>query len=416
MATRVYQKGDRESGQVLMMTAISVVALCAVIGLAFDVGYLFDDRRRAQTAADAAALSGAEQLRRGSNSGIVTAAANNNGSTLNGFENGTNGTNVVINNPPTSGWHTGDANYVEAIVTRSRPTLFMSIVGSQSGTVRARAVAGVEPSPNCIYALDPTASPGLNVASSSDLLNAGCGIVVDSNAGNALNCGGGGASVTGTTITVTGSCNGCASCSAPTTATNVPGEPDPLATFPAPSFSNSCDFTNTQVNGVTTTLGPGVYCNGIKVRPSGNATFLPGTYVINGGGFTVNGHSTISGTGVTFYLTGTNKTYGGVSISGDTTGTLSAPTSGPMESMLFFQDRTITANVTNSITGGSTLNLEGTLYFPTEALTFSGGSVGTVNYTIIVAKTINITGNAMVNANLNSLQDGNPIRRVSLAE
>src|SRR5262249_34429242 len=157
---------------------------------------------------------------------------------------------------------------------------------------------------------------------------------------------------------------------------------------------NSCDYTNTQVNGVTTTLGPGVYCNGIKVGPSANVTFLPGTYVINGGGFTVNGHSTISGTSVTFYLTGTNKTYAGVNIAGDTSGSRTAPTSGPMESMLFFQDRTITANATNSISGGSTLSLEGSLYFPTEALTFSGGSVGTAEYTIIVAKTINITGNS----------------------
>src|SRR5262249_18858255 len=159
MATRVYQDRDRESGQVLMMTAISVIALCAVLGLAFDVGYLFDDRRRAQTAADAAALAGAEQLRRGSNSGQATAAATNTpGSTLNGFQTATNGTTVVINPPPSSGWHTGDVNYVEAIAPRSRPPLFMSIVGSQTGAVRARAVAGVEPSPNCIYALDPTAS------------------------------------------------------------------------------------------------------------------------------------------------------------------------------------------------------------------------------------------------------------------
>jgi hypothetical protein len=87
-----------------------------------------------------------------------------------------------------------------------------------------------------------------------------------------------------------------------------------------------------------------------------------------------------------------------------------------MESMLFFQDRTITANVTNSVTGGSNLNLEGSLYFPTTSLTFAGGSVGTANYTIIVAKTINITGNSVVNANLNDLQDGTPIRRVALAE
>src|SRR5262249_5372546 len=231
----------------------------------------------------------------------------------------------------------------------------------------------------------------------------------------ALTRGGGGSNGTATSITVTGGNAGCFGPATPQT--NIPPEPDPLASFPAPSYSNSsCDYTNTSVNGVTTTLGPGVYCNGLKVGPSATVTFLPGTYVINGGGFTVTGHSTINGTGVSFYLTGTNKTYGPVSLAGDTTGSLTAPTSGPMESMLFFEDRTITAKATNTVSGGSTMTLEGSLYFPNDALNFTGNSSGTANYTILVAKTTNITGNSQINANLGSLLDGNPIKRVALAE
>src|SRR5207249_10108719 len=116
--------------------------------------------------------------------------------------------------------------------------------------------------------------------------------------------------------------------------------------------SGCCDYHNTMVNGVATTLGPGVYCGGITVGPSANVTFLPGTYVLmgdkTGGGLTVKGNSTVQGNGVTFYNTATAaKNFQPFSVTGGTVGSLSAPTSGPMESMLFFQDRTFTANVTN---------------------------------------------------------------------
>jgi len=58
------------------MAAFSLIALCALVGLAADTGYFFDYKRQMQTAADAAALAGAEQLRRGGNGNgqVVTAA------------------------------------------------------------------------------------------------------------------------------------------------------------------------------------------------------------------------------------------------------------------------------------------------------------------------------------------------------
>src|SRR5262249_14385990 len=158
-------------------------------------------------------------------------------------------------------------------------------------------------------------------------LNAQCGIVVDSNSKTALNGNGTGSSVTGTAITVTGKTAGC--CFSPDPRTDIPPEPDPLADRAAPTFSG-CNYTDTHGNGTVTTLGPGVYCGGISVSNAGNCTFLAGTYVLDGGGFSVSGGSTINGTGVTFYNTATKaKDYDSVTISGDTIGTLSAPTSGP---------------------------------------------------------------------------------------
>src|SRR5437870_7960893 len=112
-------RGDRRAGargQVLAMTAFSLIALCALVGLAADTGYFFDCKRQMQTAADAAALAGAEQLRRAGTTQPVTAA--NSAAVANGFTNGASGTTVAVHNPPLSGYYTADTSYVEAIITQ----------------------------------------------------------------------------------------------------------------------------------------------------------------------------------------------------------------------------------------------------------------------------------------------------------
>ncbi len=74
-------------------------------------------------------------------------------------------------------------------------------------------------------------------------------------------------------------------------------------------------------------------------------------YVIDGGGITIDGGATVSGTGVTFYLTGANgngssaKNYSGVTINSTATVNLSSPCDGAsrgIPGMLVFQDRSIT--------------------------------------------------------------------------
>jgi len=400
------------------MTAFSLIALCALVGLAADTGYFFDCKRQMQTAADAAALAGAEQLRRAGNGQIVSAA--DDAAASNGFTNNVNGTSIQVHIPPSSGYYTSDGSYVEAIITQDRPTLFMRVLGIPTGRASARAVAGVQDLPNCIYALSQTGT-GLATNGSGSSLSAACGIVVNSSAASALNAGSG--AVFATSVAITGTYSGSCSTSDPSGCrTAVPPLPDPLAQLADPQFSG-CDFgepTPVKVSGGVVSLNPGVYCNGISITSGASVTFQPGVYILNGGGLSVNGNSTIQGTGVTFYNTARGKyAYAAVNLTGGTLGFLYAPTSGPTEGILFFQDRTITpksTQSTNVIAGSSNLNFNGTFYFPTTNLTFSGGGQVATNYTIIVAKTVVVGGNTTLSANFSSLQDGNPIKKITLAE
>jgi len=279
-------------------------------------------------------------------------------------------------------------------------------------------LADEQKQPNSFNTLSPTIT-GLSINGKNTSLSAACGIVVDSSAAGALSAGSG--SVFGNSVTVTGTITGyCTSNDPAGCRSGIPPQPDPLATRAGPSFSNSCNFVDKKINGGTVSLSPGVYCNGIAITSGAVVTFQPGTYILMGGGLTAGGNSTIQGDGVTFYDTAQgNYTYGPVSLAGGTLGFLSAPTSGPMEGMLFFQDRTIPANSSQSnnvIAGGSGLYLEGIFYFPTTNLNFTGGGGLAVNYTIFVASTITVGGNSTLSANYSSLQDRNPIKKVTLAE
>src|SRR6202042_1688794 len=109
-----------------------------------------------QTAADSAAMAGAEEL----NYGDLVAAGKADAAS-NGYTDGTSSVTVTINNPPTSGPNASNAGYVEAIVSKPEPTFFLRVLGVATMTVSTRAVAYEGNGPNCIYVTDPTASGAL---------------------------------------------------------------------------------------------------------------------------------------------------------------------------------------------------------------------------------------------------------------
>src|SRR5665213_4193326 len=113
--------GREESGQMLILVALNTALLFAFLALAIDVGLLFRAKRQMQVAADAAAVAGALDYK--FNNSVTSAqAAGKAASASNGVTDGTNGSVVTINVPPTSGPYTGTAGFVEAIVSQPSTT------------------------------------------------------------------------------------------------------------------------------------------------------------------------------------------------------------------------------------------------------------------------------------------------------
>jgi hypothetical protein len=392
-----------ESGQALVVTGLVMTAIMGATGMAVDMGYLRYTQRRMQTAADAAAVTAAAEL----NYGDYVTAGQADAST-NGFTNDDNNVTVAVNNPPTEGAYAGESGYAEVIITQTVPTFFMKVMGITSEQVTARAVGHYGSSKNCVYALSPSASDAI-LNNGSGTIHMSCGIVDDSSASQALLNNGSGSITSSGTMVVGGYENNGSGSISPKPTTGVPPQPDPLGYLSEPTVG-SCNYNNEVINGSqTATLSQGVYCNGILINGSNTVTFNSGTYIINGGSFTVNGSNTITGNNVTFYLTGGAS----VTFNGSSGVTLTAPTSGTYEGILFFQDRTDSASAT--INGANVGNMAGALYFPDAQITYNGSGPDTA-YSIVVAKTVLFNGSATVNDDYSSLADGSPIKSATLAE
>src|SRR6202021_2516014 len=176
-------KRKNEAGQALVFTAVGLAVLIGFAGLGIDMGMLRYQKRLQQTAADSGALAGANNLAFPASGGVTAGAQN--ASSRNGFTDGTNNVTVTVNNPPTSGPHSGGANSgkdVEVLVTAVQPTYFCDVLGINSQTLTARAVAtnvsGVTSGGGCLYTLGaPNAAiEGVNLNGHATLNAPTCGI------------------------------------------------------------------------------------------------------------------------------------------------------------------------------------------------------------------------------------------------
>lgn len=165
------------------------------------------------------------------------------------------------------------------------------------------------------------------------------------------------------------------------------------------------------------TLSPGTYYGGISITGNANVRFNPGTYILAGGGLTVTGNSTLTGTGVTFYNSSSSSySYQPLNVTGNETANLSAPTSGPLAGMLFFQDRSIpSGSAASTLVGNSSSTFDGAVYFSTTGIRYTGNSSGS-GYTFLIADTISMTGNSSmtIGTDYSSLASGSPIKSSTL--
>jgi Putative Flp pilus-assembly TadE/G-like len=444
MKTRV--NGRR--GYVMLSVAFLALLFLGFLGLAIDLGYFFYVRRQMQKATDAAAIGGEHEIELGQPALVVTAGWND--ASLNGFSNDKNNVTVTIHNPPTSGPYTGQNSAVEAIIQQPVPTLFMKAFGIGAVPVSTRAVAVLGSSSACIFALDPSASGAITVAG-TPVVTSSCGVIDDSSSSSALQVNGTSASLSASSVLVTGNWSGTGSVTcqtSPCPAVNQPPAPDPLAYLTEPTPS-SCTYTDPPATPPsyiaapgTYTLSPGVYCGGLVINSQSIVNFNPGLYVLAGGtavtggscpppqtsctvALSVTGGATLSGTDVTFYITGPigspsscDETY----IAGTTNVNLAAPTTGgnygPYDQggILFFQDRNCNAPaVIKGTTTTGEVGYQGALYFAGANLTYSGTS-NTSAYSIVVADTLSFLGTPYFNNDYSSVPAGSPVKGVVLGE
>ena len=139
---------------------------------------------------------------------------------------------------------------------------------------------------------------------------------------------------------------------------------------------------------VDSVLQPGVYKGGILVTAGANVTFAPGNYILDGGGLSLKGNSSIEGDGVGFYLKGANAS---VDLSGGSSVDPSAPVAGDLKGLIFAQDPASTGE--HKLTGGNNTELEGTVYFPTQTVNFLGNAGGQATSPfVVIANEIKFAG------------------------
>lgn len=397
-----------QSGATAIYVGLGMMVFVGSAGLAVDIASWYRAKRMMQTAVDAAAYAGALDLARQGLSVVademsMQAAANDaamrNGMTL----------PVTVHHPPTSGLEINDDQSVEVIVSEPAPMLFTSAFFGIAPQVSARAVAKAVVADACVYALNPTEAGALTISGTSSVV-LGCGVVVNSTHEQAALDQNGTSCLSATAVTVAGGYDG--NCVTPDPEVYTPQYGDPLSHLQEPtvgprdhnnvhiSGGGSKDFDGNN-NGVDE-FDPGVYCGGIQIS-GGTSVFSPGLYILDGGEFRVSGSATVSNTenaagGVTFFLTGSGANYATLWIASGANVTLTPPDSGPYKDILFFQDPDAPQGNSIKFTGGSTMDLEGALYFPSAAINFVGGSAADEAEVLVVGDTVNFSGNSYLSA------------------
>jgi putative Flp pilus-assembly TadE/G-like protein len=411
-----------ESGQAMILVALSLVVILGFVGFATDVGVLLHDKRNLQIAADAAAIAGAKRIR--INTAQVTPAEYA-ASAQNGYTNGVNGVTVVPSYPAADGPHAGDPAYAEAIVRQTQRTFFMRLFGFTSMPVSARAVAfnGATTDTACLTALNSNAPDTIHLQGSFTVNAPGCSVIDNSNNPNALEFTGGAGRITSGGIGVVGGMTGPYSTdSTPVPVSGIQQISDPLAGVVTPPTYNPASCTaapaaakkNGPVTWGTTAGATTCYSGTIKVDSA--VTMTAGVYVIPGT-LDFSGKGSIDGTaGVTFYIP-PGGTFGNNG-AGNTTLTLTAPTSGPYNGVVIYQNAANTNDI--YLNGTPVVGLTGVIYAPSAQLDLGGNTKVGVKQTYItdfVVGKLYDFGNAELDIqNYTSIVPGSPLTTIALVE
>jgi Flp pilus assembly protein TadG len=376
-------KRRQTAGQVLPLIAVCLTGLLGFAGIGVDVGYLEYRQQAQQTATDAAAIGGAQQLATSN----CTNAAGASSSALydagqNNFPNGGLGNTVTVQatSPPASGPYAGNTCAVSVqITTQHVATFFSRLFGWTSGMPETTQAVGTVNSNGgaCIYLLSTNTWSSFN--NPVNVQAPHCPIVINYSAdfdggtiaSPYIGYAGPNPNYGGTDFTL----------ASPTKMLQVA---DPCPEIPGcayltanPPPTSNCSGYNAPSGGGTIQAGCYTYLNG----NGGTITMEPGVYTITGNMNT--NQSSFVGSGVTIYI----PSGGNAPQWDNATVNLSPPTTGPEAGVLYYQ---VNGNSSEPDLNGPNVNISGLIYAPSAQMNIDGNS-GT--YVVIVAGSANFNGN-----------------------
>ena len=392
-----------KTGATAVVVGLSMSALMGGAALALDVGLWYNDKRIAQGAADSAAFSAAVDYAAGDTAANVKATAKAIAAQY-GQVDGTGGVAVTVNTPPKSGTHTTTTGAIEVIIQRTETPFFSSFFTS-AAAVASRAVAVPASTSSsgqyCVLALDSSSATtvstaGVSASNGVTIDISTCGLQVNATGSDALYVTGG-ATIKAATVSLSGNytvSNGGSLQVSGATTTSAPTMADPYANVTVPT-PGSCAATNSWGSGGTYTISPGTFCNGMTISNGAKVTMNAGVYIVDRGSFYLTGGATLTATaGVTIVLTSSSgSNYATASIDNGTTINITAPSSGATKGLAFFQDRRAAATGTDNFAGGTSMTVNGALYFPAQMVNFSNGATA-ATCTQLIAYRVTYTGGA----------------------
>ncbi len=386
----------------MVLLVLGIVIIFGFVALSVDGGMVYAERRRAQRAADAAALAAA--MSKLQNENWYNKAMDIAGE--NGYHNDGAFDVVAVHNPPVSGAYAGNTQYIQVVITSTVQSSFAHLIFKGPLQNRVEAVARAKPSQNLLFG---NAMVGTNTsdcktiwfAGTGNLSVTGGGNVFSNSSADAGNCesgvqdGSGDVYVEdGGEINVSGGFSGDSDHVSPWPVnTNVPQVE--LPSLPTPYCANLGYWGSQNIhNGNDVTLSPGRYD---QIRVTGGVVhFNPGLYCIDNGDFTVNGGE-LEGTGVMFYVA-----EGDITLSGASSLYLEASTNlidgagNQWAGMLFYMP--FSNDGLLELAGGSESTYIGTIYAPgpphnnTHKCTFTGNSGNFGLRSQVICDRVKVTG------------------------
>lgn len=293
---------------------------------------------------------------------------------------------------------------MEVAISHHLDGLFSSLIVPNGVSVGASSVASWGGQSACILALDATETTGIRIDNVGKVVSPDCGIHTNSLGTAAISLDSG--QIATTEIAMAGlfaQSNSGGNQVDGTLIEQAAEITDPFASIAEPMVSGCNKSGNYTSYTPALSLSPGVYCDGFRVQNIPKVVFAPGEYIIKNGNMEIN-NAVLEGSDVTFFLADGAvliQNYSGTS-------ELSAPTSGDLAGILFFQARDVSASTpTSYFRGGSVMNLKGAIYLPAGDLEFNNNAKVTISEApgvAVVAQHLEFRGSAKLE--VSGLLDG----------